>query len=318
MVADRTAASTGSAREEYTMPVMSEITVAGIGELLWDCFGDDRRPGGAPANVAFHAASLGAIGLLCSRVGCDEAGDALLDHLRAHGLDDRFVQRDNQRPTGRVTVDASRPDDPQYTIQEGVAWDHIALDPAFVEQIRAPAAICFGTLAQRSPIGRAALQRTLDLTTGVLRVFDVNLRPPFFTRQVLADSLARSDVVKLNEHEVPVVQKLFDRPDDGAEGLIRWLRDDWPVRWVCITRGPAGCLLAGDGGLCAEPGRVIEGADAVGAGDAFTAALVCGILLDWPIERIARTANAVGGIVAGHSGAMPDVRDAYAKLLEKA
>ena len=300
------------------MPVMGEITVAGIGELLWDCFGDDRRPGGAPANVAFHAASLGARGLLCSRVGRDEAGDALLDHLRAHGLGGRFVQRDEEHPTGWVTVDASRPDDPQYTIHEGVAWDHIALDPSFVEALRSPGALCFGTLAQRCPISRATLQRTLDLATGVLRVFDVNLRPPFFTREVLAESFARSDVVKLNEDEVPVVFKLFDRPDEGPEALIRWLRGDWPVRWVCITRGPAGCLLAGDGGLCEEPGRAIEGADAVGAGDAFTAALVCGILLDWPIERIAGFANAVGGIVAGRSGAMPNVRDKYASLLENA
>jgi fructokinase len=316
MVRERAAALGMPAGREYSVPSMDEITVAGIGELLWDCFGDDRRPGGAPANVAFHAAALGASGLLCSRVGCDDAGDALLDHLRRHGLDDRFVQRDKQHPTGRVTVDASRPDSPGYAIDEGVAWDHIAFDGAFVAAPRPPAAICFGTLAQRHPHSRAAIERTLDARTDVLRVFDMNLRPPYPGVDVVASSLSRCDVVKLNEHEVSAVLDMFERPLEGPEMFARWVLRTWPIRLVCVTRGAGGCLLVSENDWSAEGGHVVQGADAVGAGDAFTAALACGILCDWPMPRIARVANEVGAIVASRTGAMPDVRDAYAELLE--
>ncbi len=152
--------------------------IIGLGELLWDCFGEERRPGGAPANVAYHAQLLGAQGVVCSRVGMDAWGVELLAFLRANGLDTAHVQRDEQHLTGRVTVHLDGSHGPSYTIHENAAWDHLAWTPEWETLAGSAAAVCFGTLAQRAPESRATVQRFLDAAPQALRVYDINLRPP--------------------------------------------------------------------------------------------------------------------------------------------
>ena len=296
---------------------MANHRVLGIGELLWDCYGDIRRPGGAPANVAFHSTQLGAYGQVCSRVGREALGDALLSELNRHDLDTRLIQRDPSRPTGTVTVDDTHPERPIYTIHEDVAWDYLEFDDAVQEAAGRASAVCFGTLAQRSPRSRETIHRALEAAPRAMLVYDVNLRPPWYERCTIEASLHRCTVVKLNEDEARRLASLFDWGAASAADCAQRLLSQFNIQLVCITRGPDGCLLITTKEQVAEPGRRVQVVDAVGAGDAFSAALVCGMLWEWPLAAIARFANAVGGLVASRQGAMPDLGAEYQALRER-
>ncbi len=288
----------------------------GVGEVLWDCFPDGRRrPGGAPANVAFHAGQLGLHGLLCSRIGADEPGDELLAQLRSSGLDTTCVQRDALHPTGTVDVHQPQPDHPAYTIHENVAWDYCECDANWRRAFSQAAAVCFGTLAQRSPATRTAIRDGLDLADGALCVYDLNLRPPFYERDWIIASLEHCDVVKMNADEAGVLAEMLKVADEAA--LIRKLIDRFGIEQVCITRGRDGCTLATAAGAVSVVGKSVTIVDAVGAGDAFIAALTYGRLSGWPIEPTAQLANAIGALVATYQGAMPPLRDAFARLVEQ-
>jgi fructokinase len=292
-------------------------SVVGLGEVLWDCFADDQRPGGAPANVAYHAAQHGHPGVVYSRVGRDPLGDALVEYLASKGVGTQTIQRDDAHPTGTVTVDASDPNDPRYVIHEDVAWDHLAITPQTEALMRSAGAVCFGTLAQRHPASRATIHRALDAAQGALRVYDVNLRQAWYAREWVEASLARADVVKLNRDEVGVLDGLLAIDAGDPVGFCQQVMDRYPVELVCVTRGDAGCLLVDAAGHVECPGVSVRVADAVGAGDAFCAAMIFARLAGWPLTQTARLANAAGAVVAGLDGAMPDVADRYAQLRDE-
>ncbi len=282
--------------------------VVGLGELLWDVFPDSRRAGGAPANVAFHAQQLGCRGLVASRVGTDRPGEELCGYLRDKGLDTRLVQRDPLHPTGRVTVDVSRPERPRYTIHEEVAWDYLAAESDLLDAARACDALCFGTLAQRSPVSRATIREVLAATAEeCLIVYDVNLRQDYYQRDWIEASLERSSVLKLNHDEVAVLGALLGLSDHDDAAFASNVQKRYGVRLVCITRAERGCLLVGERDRAEARGSPVEVVDAVGAGDAFTAALIAAVLRDWPLEATADFANRVGALVTTRPGAMPDL-----------
>lgn len=292
-------------------------TVVGIGEVLWDCFANERRAGGAPANVAFQAAQLGLKGALCSRVGPDKLGDELLSTLNERGLDTRYLQRDARRPTGSVTVDASRPDHPRYTIHEDAAWDALEWRDDWNELLRGADAVCFGTLAQRTEQNRATLAAALQTASHALRVYDINLRSPFYERSWIETSLHSATIVKLNDAEATELSEMLSIKADDNSHMSEALLDQYELDLVCITRGEHGCLLRNATGSVEIPGRTIRLVDAVGAGDAFTAALIYSQLQDWPLTTCATFANEVGSLVASQAGAMPKLSDEFAKLIEK-
>jgi fructokinase len=289
-------------------------TVVGIGELLWDCFPDRRRPGGAPANVAFHAAQLGQRGLICSRIGDDDLGRALRDELHAHGLSTELIQLDERLPTGRVTVDTSDPASPSYVIHRDVAWDAIDFDASVEAVVRGAAAVCVGTLAQRSEVSRETILRCLEAAGEALRVYDVNLRPDGYRREWIEETLRRVHVVKLNDEEVTVLAPMLGAASE-PEAFGRELIGSYGVELVCVTRAAAGCSMFTDAETVHAPGKRVTVADSVGAGDAFTAALITARLREWPLARTARLANDVGALVASRRGAMPDVKRECAELL---
>jgi fructokinase len=301
-------------RPQSMDPTNQNGVVVGIGELLWDCFADSRRPGGAPANVAYHARQLGLDGMICSRVGRDALGDELVQYLAGRGLDTRFVQHDHQHPTGTVTVNTERPDHPSYVIHEAVAWDHLRFDQTWADLFRRAAAVCFGTLAQRSPESRATIRQVLSAASAALRIYDVNLRPPWCALEVIEDSLRRAQVVKLNEDELLTLADRLDLGGSEPGSFGSALRDRFGVQLVCITRGKNGCLLLGPDEQVDLPGQPVQVADAVGAGDAFTAALTFGLIRGWPLGATARLANEAGALVAGRHGAMPELRAEFAAL----
>jgi fructokinase len=299
---------------------MTAVSVLGLGELLWDCFPDRRLPGGAPANVAFHAQQLGLSAATVTRVGCDPLGDEICEFLKSRGLCLDLVQRDPLHGTGTVTVEAGGTTEAtaaatKYTFKPDSAWDFLEPTPPLLEAMRAAQAVCFGTLAQRCPVSRGAIHTCLAAASNrCLIVYDVNLRPPFFEREWIERSLHRARIAKLNDDEVRVLAVMLDAGVSDNERFARWLMSRYDLELVCVTRGAAGCLLVGAGDVVDEPGVPVDVIDTVGAGDAFTAALIQTRLEGWPLRRSAEFANRVGSLVAGSHGAMPVLTDVLPQL----
>jgi fructokinase len=283
--------------------------VVGLGEVLWDCFADSKRPGGAPANVAFHARQLGHRGIICSRVGDDELGRGLLKYLTDREIVTRHIQTDTQRPTGTVTVDTTRPEAPSFIIHEDVAWDHLVFDQAVEGLMEKASAVCFGTLAQRHPDSRKTILRALDAARDALIVYDVNLRQPWYRKGWIEDSLRASDIVKLNEDEVDFLADLLSTGTKDPVDTARFFLERYFIELIVITRGGRGCLVVGSKGAIDQPGVSVDVADSVGAGDAFTAALISSRFRGWPLDVTAWFANKIGSLVAARTGAMPDLGD---------
>lgn len=279
--------------------------ILALGELLWDLLPRGAQPGGAPANYAIHCRGLGAEARLVTRVGDDARGKELLAWLGEHGLALDTVQVDSERPTGTVSVTLSEDGQPTYIIHEGVAWDRIALDGPALEAVREVDAICFGSLAQRSPISHATIRDLVIASPPrALRIFDVNLRPPYDSHEVVEESLALANVVKVNDLELERLAEWL-----GLGGTVREQVEElarrFALRLVAVTRGAGGSLLFGGGRWSEHPGFSVELADTVGAGDAFTAALTLGWLAGRPLDLINAWANAVGAYVCSRSGGTP-------------
>jgi len=291
--------------------VSEQPTIIGLGEVLWDVFPDGKHPGGAPANFSFHANQLGARGLPASRIGRDALGDELVALLEGKGLETSLIQRDAQHPTGRVTVTLEG-GQPSYIIHEDVAWDFLECDEVWKSEMRRAAAICFGTLAQRSQKSRAAIHDSLAAASQeTLIVYDVNLRQNFYDREWVERSLHSAKVVKLNDDELLTLTRLLEieaASDEEAPGIFtRALIDRFGVDMVCITRGAKGCLLQNANETVDVPGQSVQVADTVGAGDSFTAALIVSLLKGWSLERAGKFANRYGGLVASRTGGMPTI-----------
>lgn len=288
--------------------------VVGLGEVLWDCFGDERRLGGAPANQAFHANQLGATGIVASRVGQDVLGDEAIGVLERHGLETTCIQRDGDLPTGTVTVDLGPQGEPAYDIHAPAAWDRMVLTDRLTSVLDQAAAVCFGSLALRDETSRQTILQALQHASTATKLFDVNLRQKFYSAELIRNLLTHSTMVKLNESEASVLPELLDTGTGSHAELAAWLRREYDVSFLCITRSERGCVLF-DGDEFVEVQSVpVEVVDAVGAGDAFTAALLCARLEGWPLERSGRLANEIGALVAGCKGAMAPLRNQIAEI----
>jgi len=281
--------------------------VVGLGELLWDVLPDARLLGGAPANFAYHAALLGDEGVVASRVGDDDLGREAIARLARLGLDTRHVQVDRARPTGTVDVRLDERGRPDFTIAGDVAWDFIEWTPELEELASAADAVCFGTLAQRSPASAGTIRRFLDAApAGAVRVFDINLRQAFYSAETIAQSLGLARIVKLNDEELPRVAALLGLGAGDELASARAIIEAFGPDLVCVTRGDAGSLLATATGAAEHPGCKVEVADSVGAGDAFTAALVHHYLRGRPLGAMSEAANRMGAWVASSAGATPE------------
>jgi len=282
-------------------------TAVGLGEVLWDLLPEGKQLGGAPANFAYHARMLGADGVIASRVGDDELGREILDRLAAVKLDGRHVGVDGDHPTGTVSVELDSHGQPDYVIHEGVAWDFIATTPELTALAASADAVCFGSLCQRSPVSRETIRRFLGATRPeCLRVFDINFRQAYYSREIVADMLAVSDVLKLNDDELGVVAEMLSITGE-EDDIARRLVDRYSLRLVVLTRGRAGSTLYAPGQTARHAGLDVEVADTVGAGDSFTAAVTMGLLGGGDLDRIGRHANRLAGYVCSQNGAMPAI-----------
>ena len=281
-----------------------EYNIAGLGELLWDLFPEKQRPGGAPANVAYHASQWGANGMVLSRVGDDELGTKLISYLKNKDLETNYIQQDKRHPTGAVKVEFKE-EEPVYTIIEGVAWDHLEYLEGWNRAAQSLDAICFGTLAQRSEQSRSTIYKLLDsLPEQTLKVLDVNLRKPFYTKIILRESVRRCNIIKLNMHEYALLGEMFDQTD-----LPKWLFTNMNVEMICLTKGAAGSeLITPNNHIREEPARVDPSTgDAVGVGDAFTATLIYNLLKKESLQKTLERANAYAGLIVTKKGGMPEL-----------
>ena len=277
--------------------------IVGIGELLWDVYPDGRKvAGGAPFNFAFHCHQLGHPAAIVSRVGDDDLGRELRDEVRRLGLSDEWIQTDRVHPTGtvKVTLDANKV--PSYEICENVAWDYIEWNEELWRLTDICRAVCHGTLAQRGPVSLGTIDQFVSMSGGLI-VCDLNLRHHYFDKELVRWSMGPSDWVKLNDSELAILAQLNAVPVDEIEQTVRRLCR--PNQTMVVTRGGDGCvILIGDESFSepAVPSRVV---DTVGAGDAFTAAMVCLHLEGRPLRDCARFANHYAARVCEHQGATP-------------
>jgi len=285
------------------------FTVAGIGELLWDVFPHHKRLGGAPANFAFHCYQLGAEAYPVSCVGTDELGLRIRENLREMGVDARYVLESDSFPTGTVQVILNDEGKPSYQIFENVAWDHIAFTSGLKELAAKLDAVCFGSLSQRSPVSRETIHAFLRHTPeAALRIFDVNLRQSYFSKEQIEDSLRLASILKLSDEELPVLAGYFGLRGDVMDQLSE-LRERFDLQLLAYTRGPDGSVLVRADEVDDAPGQEGLAVDSVGAGDSFTASLCMGVLQGWPLSRVNLFANRVASFVCSQKGATPILPD---------
>jgi fructokinase len=291
----------------------NEFTIVGLGELLWDLFPDGPRFGGAPVNFACHAAALGANVHVVTSVGNDELGREALDALHSHGVYADAIAICSDAPTGTVQVDVDAAGKATFAFAPDVAWDHLQWSEGLARLAAACDAVCFGTLAQRSAESRRTIQRFVGATRAqAWRVFDINLRPPFYTEEAIRESLALANVLKLNDDELPILAAKCGAAGTDTEVLAQ-LAGRFDLKLVALTRGPKGAVLMRGGEITEAPGLPVTVKDTVGAGDAFTAALVLGLVRNDPLDQINRRACAIAAYVCSQAGATPALSDELTK-----
>ena len=287
--------------------------VIGFGELLWDMLPAGRQLGGAPANFSYQVMKQGLPALPISCVGNDDLGRDALHLLRQAGLETAGIATCNH-PTGTVAVTLDDRGVPEYDIRQGVAWDYISLTPAAIDAAKSAAALCFGTLAQRAEQSAATLQTLFELLpTGAIRVFDVNLRQHYYSTDILKQGCHNADILKLNDDELPIVCGLLGIAapediraprDDRPHPDIDKIRDPFNIGTVLVTSGARGSLVASKQGWSWLASVPVDVVDTIGAGDAFTAGFVAGILAGETDSAAQARATNAAAKACSHAGAM--------------
>jgi fructokinase len=284
----------------------AKYTIVGLGEMLWDVFPNRKELGGAPANFAYMTSLLGDEGVVASRVGRDRLGNAAARRLAKLGLSQEWLQLDRNSPTGTVKVEVFEDGQPKFQIAENVAWDNFEWTSQWQELAGRASAVCFGSLAQRSERSRKTIGLFLqNLPPNAVKVFDVNLRQSFFSADILRESAKSADIMKVNEDELVRVSALLGYKSNTKEAAASWLLQTCGLKLVCVTEGPSGSSLVAADGVHRHPGFPTQVADTVGAGDAFTAALIHHYLRGATLDEMNEAANRMGSWVASQVGATP-------------
>ncbi len=280
--------------------------IVGIGEALWDILPDGKKIGGAPANFAYHLSQFGYDSLVVSAVGRDSNGDEILDIF-----DERELKAQIERvgyPTGTVQVTLDGEGVPCYEIKEGVAWDNIPYTHELEAIAPSVRAICFGSLAQRNEVSRSTISRLLDTIPNndeVLKIFDINLRQHFYTKEIIQNSIERCNILKINDEELAIVREIFDMPQADMESLCWILLAKYNLKVVILTCGTDGSYVFKPGAVTFFETPKVQVADTVGAGDSFTSAFTAALLDNREIEWAHKFAVLVSAYLCTQSGAMP-------------
>lgn len=272
-----------------------------FGETLWDVFSDKKVIGGAPLNVGLRLHSLGAEVKIISRIGIDPDGDYLLDYLKSKDMDLSCIQSDPDLPTGNVRVHLDQSNAATYTISEPVAWDRISIERINIEHISKTDAFIFGSLCCRSSKTKNTLFEYLPHAK--FKVFDANLRAPFYTMELIYELMQVADMVKINDEELEEICKFLNIGSKSIENRIKNLSGLTHTPHVCVTLGAHGAIYFTDGEFFKNPGYQVVVKDTVGAGDSFLASLVYQFVMGVPPQQALDFSCALGSLVASKDGA---------------
>ena len=280
--------------------------VVGLGEVLWDILPEGKKLGGAPANFAYHVSQFGLCGCVVSAIGPDPLGAEITDIFNAKGLAHSLPVV--PFPTGTVKVNLDSNGIPEYDITENVAWDHIPFTPDLERIARRARAVCFGSLAQRSPVSRDTIGRFLDaMPSGddILKVFDINLRGHYYTKEILENSLIRCNILKINDEELRELGSMFDINSPDQREVCQAILEKYDLRILILTCGAVGSYVLTPEAWRFRQTPCVQVADTVGAGDSFTAAFVASLLKGKSVGEAHSLAVATSAHVCTCHGAMP-------------
>ena len=282
--------------------------IVGLGEALWDVLPDGKKLGGAPANFAYHAAQFGLDTIAISALGEDKLAEETIDALKEHNLN--YLMPRVPYPTGTVQVTLTGDGIPTYDIKENVAWDNIPLTDEMLEIAKNARAVCFGSLAQRNVVSRETIHKFLDATPDdCVKIFDINLRQQFYTKEVIKESLKRCNILKINDEELVLIGRMFGYPGLDIENKCWLILGKYNLDMLVLTCGTNGSYVFTPGQMSFQETPKVEVADTVGAGDSFTGSFVGSILNGKPVPEAHKTAVQVSAFVCTQNGAMPVVPD---------
>lgn len=280
--------------------------IAGLGEVLWDCLPEGKRLGGAPANFAYHASMFGYQAYAVSALGNDALGDRTVEELDKKHL--RHIMPRIDFPTGTVQVELDEEGVPTYDIKRDVAWDNIPFTAEMEDLAKRCSCVCFGSLAQRNSVSHDTIHRFLHSTPkDCLKIFDINLRQNFYTKEIIQESLNACDILKINDEELVTIGRLFGYPGLDMENKCYLILGKYNLRMLVLTCGTNGSYVFARGMKSYQPTPKVEVADTVGAGDSFTGSFAAAILAGMPVEEAHKLAVEVSAYVCTQPGAMPQL-----------
>ena len=274
------------------------------GEILWDVLPDGPQPGGAPLNVAYHLNKMGVHTGIISRIGADEKGEQLQELLQTWGISSMFLQRDTQYPTSEVIARMNNGNEVSYEILSPVAWDFIGDTHEIKHQLTSENYFVYGSLSTRNDVTRATLLDLLD--SNAIKVFDINLRPPYINRNVLAQLLEKANIVKFNQAELEIAQLQFGGFYDSEASQVAFVQERFGIEEVIVTKGEFGASYYKGSEAFHAPGSEIKVKDTIGSGDAFLAAFIANHYRKEAPRNILSNAIAMGGFVATKKGGCPE------------
>ena len=282
--------------------------IVGLGEALWDVLPEGKKLGGAPANFAYHAAQFGLDTIAISALGEDKLAEETIEALKEHNLN--YLMPRVPYPTGTVQVTLAGDGIPTYDIKENVAWDNIPLTDEMLEIAKNARAVCFGSLAQRNVVSRENIHKFLDATPDdCVKIFDINLRQQFYTKEVIKESLKRCNILKINDEELVLIGRMFGYPGLDIENKCWLILGKYNLDMLVLTCGTNGSYVFTPGQMSFQETPKVEVADTVGAGDSFTGSFVGSIINGKPVPEAHKTAVHVSAFVCTQNGAMPVVPD---------
>lgn len=291
-------------------------TIVGLGEILWDVFPERKVMGGAPANFAYHVSQFGYNGYAVSAIGDDLLGKEILDCLAEKKL--KHIIETTEYPTGTVNVKLNKAGVPEYEICENVAWDNIPFTTLTEELAKRTNTVSFGSLAQRSDVSRKTIKNFLMcMPENSLKIFDINLRQHFYSKDLIDESLRLTNMLKINEEEIILVSQLLDYNLDNEQDIAKRLLDDYSLDILILTKGTDGSFVFTPKETSYQATPKVHVADTVGAGDSFTAAFVASYMNGQRLRDAHQLAVEVSAYVCTQHGAMPRLPDAYLDLFRK-
>jgi fructokinase len=282
------------------------LNAIGIGEVLWDLLPTGKLVGGAPSNFAYHTQQQGASSCIVSAVGNDSNGNEIKEALLKKNLTTDYIQTVDY-PTGTVDVNLNPLGEPSYSINENVAWDYISLPKNIDKQIKHTAILCFGSLAQRNAHTRNSIKKIIQkVNDDCLIVFDINIRQSYYNKEIIQESLAFCNVLKLNVDELAILRSLLNLKGLDDKVVIEKLMKQYNLKLVALTYGSKGSVLMTPNNVSQLKTPKINVLDTIGAGDSFTATMAMEFVKGKSLDKVHQRAIEVSSFVCQSNGAMPD------------